>query len=185
MTDSISSARASEKGDERFLLAYEQLRRLAAGQLRRERGARTLQPTALVHEAYLKLRVPDDATSPFENQNHFIACAARAMRQVLIDHARRGSAAKRRGERVDWTLSAIPDTGALSPDEFLDLDRAMEKLGEQQPNGLRHVRLVELIWLGGMEMTAAAEVLGISRRQAHRDWAWARTWLAREMGRVN
>ncbi len=168
--------------DERYALAYAELRRLADRYMRREHHDHTLQPTELVHEAYLKLGRAG-RSSPWESQNHFIGCAARAMRQVLIDHARRGQADKRRAERVDTTLSAIPGPSAVDPDEFLALDQALEKLARQLPNGSRHARLIELVWLGGMDMTAAAAELGICRRQAHRDWAWARVWLARELER--
>lgn len=168
--------------DERYTLAYAELRRLAGRYMRRERRGHTLQPTALLHEAYLKLGQAGE-NSPWESQGHFIGCAARAMRQVLVDYARRGQAVKRHGERVDLTLSAIPAPTVIDPDDFLALDQALEKLAQQLPNGARHSRLIELVWLGGMDMTAAAAELGICRRQAHRDWAWARVWLAREMGR--
>lgn len=168
--------------DEHYALAYKELRRIADRYMRRERCGHTLQPTALLHEAYLKLG-PAGRDSPWENQNHFIGCAARAMRQVLIDHARRGQADKRRAERVDMTLSAIPGPTAVDLDEYLALDQALEKLAGQPPNGARQARLIELVWLGGMDMTAAAAELGICRRQAHRDWAWARVWLARELER--
>lgn len=181
MPTSDDNSVATGPNEARFVAAYAELRRLAARQLQHERGARTLQPTALVHEAYLKLGGGGEH-SPWESQAHFVGCAARAMRQVLIDYARRGQAAKRRGERVDWTLSSIPQTGAVSPDDFLAIDQALTRLAEQSPNGARHARLVELVWLGGMDMTAAAQELGICRRQAHRDWAWARTWLRRELG---
>lgn len=173
--------KAVEPHDDRFVAAYAELRHLAARQLHRERGARTLQPTALVHEAYLKLGGRGRPLL-WESEAHFIGCAARAMRQVLVDYARRGRAAKRRGERVDWTLSSIPQADVVSPDDFLAIDQALTRLSQQPPNGARHARLVELIWFGGMDMTSAALELGICRRQAHRDWAWARTWLRREMG---
>ncbi len=155
---------------------------MAARYLRRERAGHTLQPTALVHEAYLRLN-QSGHEGVWENQSHFVACAVRAMRRVLVDHARRFHAAKRRGTRVDWTLESFPQDEALSAGDLVALDEAMDRLALQQPNGARHVRLVELVWLGGMDMTAAAAQLGISRRQAHRDWAWARTWLRREIER--
>lgn len=173
---------AGEPRDDRFALAYAELRRVAASYLRRERVDHTLQPTALVHEAYLKLSRGEDGAA-WQDQAHFVACAVRAMRQVLVDHARRGQTAKRRGTRVDWTLESFPQDEPLSPDDLLALDAALDQLALQKPNGARHVRLLELVWLGGMDMTAAAGELGISRRQAHRDWAWARTWLRREIER--
>jgi RNA polymerase sigma factor (TIGR02999 family) len=168
--------------DREFSAAYLRLRRIAARHLLNERQGHTLDPTALVHEAYLKLKDsrPDP---PWHDHSHFLAWAGRAMRQVLVDYARRGKAAKRRGHRVDWTLSAIPLTEALSPDDLLALDEALSRLEAQGPNGPRQARLIDYVWFGGMDVTEAAEILGISRRQAHRDWAWARTWLAREMDR--
>lgn len=168
--------------DERFALAYAELRRLAERYLGRERAGHTLQPTALLHEAYLKLGRGGEG-SLWRDQSHFIGCAARAMRQVLVDHARRALAEKRHGERVDLTLSSFPNPTVLDPDEVLALDQALAKLARQPPNGARQARLIELVWLGGLDMTAAAAELGVSRRQAHRDWAWARVWLAREMRR--
>lgn len=170
------------RGDERFSLAYQELRRVAARYLRRERAGHTLQPTALVHEAYLRLS-RGAGEGAWESQGHFVACAARAMRRVLVDHARRCHALKRRGTRGDWTVEPQPRGGALSVGDLLALDEALERLGRQPPNGARHVRLLELVWFGGMDMGSAAEQLGVSRRQAQRDWAWARTWLRREMGR--
>ncbi len=172
---------ADDLSEDRFACAYAELRRVAACYLRHEREDHTLQPTALVHEAFLRLNGSATAVS-WQDQNHFVACAARAMRRVLVDHARRWRAAKRQGTRVDWTIAALPQAEPMSAEDFLALDAALRRLAGQAPNGARHVRLVELVWLGGMDVTAAAAQLGISRRQAHRDWAWARTWLRRELG---
>ena len=166
--------------DRHFAVAYDYLRRLAGRYMRGERPGHLLQPTELVHEAYLKLGRGDDAAL-WRSQTHFVACASRAMRQVLVDYARRSKAAKRQAERVDWTITSIEENRALSPDDLLSLDQALNRLAGVGPNGHRQVRLIELVWLGGMDMTAAAQDLGISRRQAHRDWAWARAWLQREM----
>ena len=145
----------------------------------RERHARTLQPTALVNEVYLKLRREERIGS--EGRTRFVACAAHAMRQLLIDFARRRNAAKRQGIRVDISLSGIPEDRDLPLEEVLALHDALERLASQGPNGPRHARLIELVWFGGMTFTDAAEELVISRRQAHRDWAWARTWLEHEL----
>lgn len=173
---------ADASQDDRFAVAYAELRRVAAYYLRHERTDHTLQPTALVHEAYLKLN-GGPAGAVWQDQNHFVACAARAMRRVLVDHARRWRSAKRQGVRVDWTFASLPQEKPLSPEDLLALDEALDHLAQQPPNGARHARLVELVWLGGLDMTAAAGQLGISRRQAQRDWAWARTWLRWELGR--
>lgn len=183
LTDREHAQPPAMGGDDRFSLAYEELRRVAARYLRRERAGHTLQPTALVHEAYLRLSQGGNEEN-WKSQSHFVACAARAMRRVLVDHARRRHAVKRRGARVDLTLESYPQGEALSVRDLLALDEAMDRLAQEQPNGARHARLLELVWFGGMDMASAASQLDISRRQAHRDWAWARTWLRREIGRA-
>lgn len=160
---------------------YRQLRNIAKGYMRRERAGHTLQPTALVHEAYLKLHRAEG--SDWEHQTRFVAFAARAMRQVLVDHARRYMADKRKGhiDRVPLTMTSIPHSPPLSPEEILDLDQALETLGAQQPNGRRYVSLIDYIWFGGLSLTEAANELSISRRQATRDWSWSRIWLERAL----
>ncbi|MCK4414950.1 MAG: sigma-70 family RNA polymerase sigma factor [Candidatus Eisenbacteria sp.] len=168
--------------DRLFDLAYRELRGIAARYMSGERSGHTLQPTALVHEAYLKLR--RQKRFEWNSRSHFVVLAAQAMRQVLVDVARRRQAGKRRGERVDWTITLIPQTGQISPDDYLAIHEALDQLADQKPNGSRHVRLIELVWLGGLEFTEAAQMLGISRRQAHRDWAWARTWLEKALSNV-
>lgn len=157
-----------------FRVVYDELRAIAERYMRRERCDHTLQPTALVHEAYLKLQ---PGTVGWQDRNHFLGFAARAMRQVLVDCARRHDAEKRQGLRTDWTLSAVPATGTIPLADYLAVHEALEALAALQPNGQRHARLIELVWLAGLSFTEAAAALGISRRQAHRDWAWARTWL--------
>jgi RNA polymerase sigma factor (TIGR02999 family) len=117
----------------------------------------------------------------WKSQTHFVAIAAQAMRQVLIDIARKRNAAKRRHDRVDITLSAFPDSTPISISDFLSVHIALEKLASQKPNGERHARLIEYVWFGGLPLTEAAEQLGVSRRQAGRDWAYARTWLEKEL----
>jgi RNA polymerase sigma factor (TIGR02999 family) len=147
--------------------------------LSREQHAHTLQPTALVNEVYIKLRRENRVDS--DGRTRFVACAAHAMRQLLIDFARRRNAVKRKGVRVDVSLSGLPDDN-MPLDDLLSLHAALEKLAGEGPNGGRHARLIELVWFGGLSFTEAAGELGVSRRQAHRDWAWARTWLAHELG---
>jgi len=158
-------------------VVYDELRQLAGSQLRGERVGHTLQPTALVHEAYLRLVDTDVAT--FEGRAHFFGTAARAMRQVLVDHARRRNADKRGGgwERVTLDTGLAEDAG-LSPD-ILDLHGALEKLSAHDAT---LARLVELRFFAGLTLDEAADILGVSRRKAARDWSVARLWLQRELG---
>ncbi len=165
-----------EAMDRLFPVVYDELRRRAAAYLRRERPDHTLQPTALAHEAYLKLagaerlRVADRA--------HFMALAARAMRAILVDHARRRGAQKRGGGCRPVVLDeamvvAGPDAGA-----FDDLDRALTDLARRSE---RQARVVELRYFGGLTVDEIAEVLGTSSVTVKRDWTTARAWLYREL----
>jgi len=164
--------RAARDGDrealDRVLPAlYDQLHAVAAGQLRRERAGHTLSPTALVHEAYLKL-VPG---VPAADRSHFLALASRAMRQVLVDHARRSRAQKRGGEWQQTTLTDGSASVDLDPEEMIALDAALDELEPRQR------QVVECRFFGGMEETEIAEVLGVSDRTVRRDWVKARAWL--------
>jgi RNA polymerase sigma factor (TIGR02999 family) len=151
-----------------FQLVYRELRELAAGQLARERPGHTLQPTALVHEAFMKL---SGTAVGARDRGHFIGIAARAMRQVLVDYARRRGAGKRgRG----WDRTTLRVGGAVvdvDPDELLDLDRALETLDERQR------RVVELRYFAGLEELEVARLLGVTERTVRRDWVKARAWL--------
>ena len=151
---------------------YDELHHVAERQLRRERSGHTLHPTALVHEAYIKL-----AGGGLEaaNRSHFLAIAARAMRQVLVDHARRRGAQKRGGEWQATTLTDGAATIDLDPAELIALDRALENLDPRQR------QVVECRFFGGMEETEIAEAIGVSERTVRRDWVKARAWLYREM----
>lgn len=162
-----------------FSAVYAELRPLARRQMSGERADHTFQPTVLLHETYLKLRKQKDLR--WESQGHFMAIAVQAMRQVLIDHARRKSAAKRASRRVDVTLSGIPQESPASRTDLIALTDALDKLALKSAQGPRHVRLVELVWLGGVSVTEAAEQVGISRRQATRDLRWAQAFLEREL----
>jgi RNA polymerase sigma factor (TIGR02999 family) len=160
-----------EAGPELLQLAYEELRRLAAAYLDRERPDHTLQPTALVHEAYLRL--VDQTRAELRDQEHFLAVAAQAMRRVLVDHARRKRAAKRGGQ---WGRVEL-DSRLLRPGDGLDvlaLDAALERLRELAP---RQAQVVELRFFGGLEMTAVARVLGTSLSTVEREWRVARAHL--------
>jgi RNA polymerase sigma factor (TIGR02999 family) len=157
-----------------FELVYAELRRLAARCLADERTGHTLQPTALVHEAYLEL--VGHAELPVKDRHRFLAVAARAMRRTLIDHARGRKRAKRGGgwQRVELDPAISP--GAQEPLDLEELDRALEALRAHSED---LARLVELRFFAGLSMGAVAEVLGISERSAGREWSFARAWLQR------
>jgi len=150
-------------------LVYQELRALAERQLGREHAARTLNPTALVHEAYLKLAVggPIDAT----NRAHFLAIAAHAMRQVLVDTARRRNAGKRGGGWIPTTLGAADQPIETRLDELIALDAALDLIEPRQR------QIVEYRFFGGMEEREIAELLDISERTVRREWVKARAWL--------
>jgi RNA polymerase sigma factor (TIGR02999 family) len=171
--------RAWSEGDaragERLMpLVYAELRRRAAQHLRRERRGHTLEPTALVHEAYLRL-VGQRGT--WQNRGHFYAVASGMMRRVLVDHAR----ARRRAKRSAGVRVSLSDIEAIRPEpevEMLALDEALDELAVREP---RQARLVELRYFGGLSESEAAEVLSISRATASRDWSLARAWLHRRV----
>lgn len=162
--------------EEVFPLVYEQLQDMAGRQLRRERPGHTLQATDLVHEAYMKLVGGGDVD--WRDRAHFLGIAARAMRQVLVDHARRRQAAKRGGGTVPTTLTGKGLGESMELDELLDLDRALDRLEEVDAR-LRQV--VEYRYFGGLKDAEIGELLGVTRRTVQRDWARARAWLYREL----
>ena len=161
-----------------FEIVYEELRSMAAALMRAERRGHTLQPTALVHEAYVRL--VDSSAVPPANRAHFFGIAARAMRQVLVDHARRRNAAKRGGgiERVTLTedVAGAPDRSL----EILELEEVLQRFAALDP---RAARVVELRVFAGLSHQETAEALGVSARTAESDWAMGRMWLSRELGR--
>lgn len=159
-------------------LVYEELRRLAAGYLRHERPDHTLQPTALVHEAYLRLVGQDQVV--WQNRSHFFGIAAQMMRRVLVDHARRRHAAKRGAAAIRVELSAEDLEAGLDRDpEILALDAALDELAALDA---RQARVVELRFFGGLTVEETAEVVGISTATVKREWRTARAWLRRELG---
>ena len=156
-------------------LVYAELKRVAEGYLRRERRAGTLQATALVHEAYLKLI--GGAAVDFNDRKHFFATAARLMRQILVDHARAREADKRSGgERV--TLSSVDPPDPRNAVDLIALDQALERL---EALDARKARVVELRVFGGLEFAEIGELLELSRATLDRDWRAARAWLFREL----
>lgn len=159
-----------------FPAVYAELRQQAAGFLRGERAGHTLQPTALAHEVYLRLAGRRDY--PWQNRAHFMAVAARAMRRILVDHARRKRARKRGGGETPVVLETGSLLAAGAPVEFDDLDRAIEDLARLSE---RQARVVELRYFGGLSIEETGEVLGISPMTVKRDWATARAWLYRDL----
>jgi RNA polymerase sigma factor (TIGR02999 family) len=158
-------------------LVYNELRRLAARRLARERSDHTLQATALVHEAYLRL-VGSDESQNWDSRRHFFAAAAVAMRRILVERARRKHRQIHGGGRKRVPLEPDLLVGREPPEELMALDEALEKLGEHDPVKLR---LVELRYFAGLTSDQAAQVLGISPSTADRHWVYARAWLRREI----
>jgi RNA polymerase sigma factor (TIGR02999 family) len=157
-------------------LVYQELRKLAAQQLAQERSGQTLDATALVHEAYLRLVGDKEEPRSFKDRGHFFAVAAMAMRRILIDNARRKRTAKHGGGLQRQEMEAV---AAPEPDEeLLAIDEALEKLAAQDPV---KARLVELRYFAGLTGEQAAEVLGISPTTADRHWSYARAWLRAEL----
>lgn len=153
-------------------LVHDELNRLAHRHMRRERPDHTLQPTALVNEAYLRLMGQDGQT--WNDRTHFFATASVVMRRILVDHARQRAAAKRPGNKNRVDLDGILASTRPRTEEMLILDEALTRLAEWNP---RQGRLVEMIYFGGLTEAEAAGVLGISLRTAKRDWSAARAWL--------
>jgi RNA polymerase sigma-70 factor, ECF subfamily len=155
---------------------YDELKRLAAAQLRRERGEHTLGATALVHEAYLRL--VDQRSVNWQGRAHFFGIAAQSMRRILVDHARRRSANKRAREHQVTLDTAVAVAADSDSDEILSVHEALERLALLDP---RQAQLVELRYFAGFTIEESAELLGISTATASRDWAVARAWLQREL----
>ena len=158
-------------------LVYQELRRLAASYLRRERPGQTLQPTALVNEAYLRLL--KDRPDRWQNRAHFCAIAAHSMRQILIERARARDASKRGGGRARVTLDEALVAGEDRSIDLVALDDALERLAVLDAD---QARLVELRFFGGLTIEETAEAMNISPATVKRHWAIARAWLARELG---
>ena len=158
-------------------LVYAELRRIADAKLRSEREGHTLQPTALVHEAYLRL--VDQTRVEWRDRSHFFGVAAQTMRRVLVDHARTRLAVKRGGGSVSGGLDGN-EAPAREPklEEALLVNTAIDRLEKLDP---KQARVVEMHYFGGLTMQETADALGVSRRTVHRDWAMAKAWLQREL----
>ena len=175
---------AIEQGDPRAAeqllpLVYDELRKLAAQKLAQEKPGQTLQATALVHEAYLRL-VDPGGERPWDNRVHFLAAAAEAMRRILIDRARDRKRLKRGGgrRRQELDLESLLEDDAPA-DDLIDLDEAIARLAGIDAQA---AALVKLRLFAGLTIEQAAAALGISRRTAERDWTFARTWLFGQLG---
>jgi len=169
------------KGDQQALdrlmpLVYAELRSLARRYLRRERSDHTLQATALVHEAYLRL--VDQSGVTWQNRAHFFGVAAQAMRRILVDHARRHHAAKRGGPAFKVSLDDVMIAATERSDDLLALDDALTRLAELDP---RQGRIVELRLFSGLTVEETADALGISPATVKREWTSAKAWLTREV----
>jgi RNA polymerase sigma factor (TIGR02999 family) len=160
-------------------LVYDELRKLAAHRLAHQTPGQTLQPTALVHEAYLRL-VGDPEGSDWDSRGHFFAAAAEAMRRILVENARRKGRRKRGGGLTRLDLDAAEQvTVPEVREDLLALDEGLTKLASAEPEA---ARLVQLRYFAGLSIPEAARILGVSPRSADRLWAFARVWLLREVG---
>lgn len=164
--------------DNAIALVHDEMRRLARAWLGRERPGHTLQPTALVSEAYLRLAAQGEGR--WTDRQAFLAIAAHVARQVLVDHARRRARLRRGGDRLRVALEdALAADAENKPDfDLLELEDALTRLGQRSE---RQARLVDLRYFGGLDLDRAADILGVSRRTAAADWALARAFLRREL----
>ncbi len=160
-------------------LVYDELRQLAAQRLAQEKPGQTLQATALVHEAYLRL-VDVEKAQHWNSRRHFFAAAAEAMRRILVERARTHGSLKRGGGRERLDLEDLTVASPERPDDLLALDEALTRLAAVEPQA---AELVHLRYFAGQTMSDAAELLGLSRRSAHRLWAYAKAWLLQELER--
>ena len=182
MTDVTRILSAIDQGDtkaaEQLLpLVYDELRKLAAQKLAREKPGQTLQATALVHEAYLRL-VGGEQPQEWNGRGHFFAAAAEAMRRILVENARRKGAGKRGGDRGRQDVDAIDIAASEIPEDLVALDEALVKLAATDKAA---AELVQLRFFAGLPIPEAASLLGISPRTADRLWAYARAWLHQEI----
>lgn len=167
----------SSAADRLFPAVYDQLRALAGSYFRHQRPDQTLQATALVHEAFVKLI--DQTSIEFNDRVHFMATASRAMRQVLVDHARSRAAAKRGGKWQRVALEGVPTDGQAP--HRLDVIALDDALGELAELDQRQARVVELRFFGGLSVEETAAALGVSPRTVELDWKMARAWLSRAL----
>jgi RNA polymerase sigma factor (TIGR02999 family) len=181
ITQILQAVEQGENSAERLLpLVYEELRKLAAARMANESAGHTLQPTALVHEAWLRL-AGKDADVQFANRAHFFAAAAEAMRRILIERARRKSAEKRGRDWQRIDLDKVDVAVDADDDTLLLVNEALEKLAQEDASA---AEMAKLRFFGGLTLEEAAQVLGVTKRTADRYWAFARVWLFDEMRRT-
>jgi RNA polymerase sigma factor (TIGR02999 family) len=173
VTEILADLRHGAPGarDDLFRLVYEELRRVAGAQMRRETPDHTLTPTALVHEAYLRLM---GTSADWKDRSHFFTTAARAMRSILVDYARTRKAQKRGGGRCRVTFDESTDAGTRPLEDIVAVHEALAKLETRDPEGSR---VVELRFFAGLSLEETARVIGITKTAAHRSWNHARAWL--------
>jgi RNA polymerase sigma factor (TIGR02999 family) len=162
--------------DELIPLVYDELRRLAESYLRRRSGSNTLQATALVHEAYVRLA--DQKSASLEHRAQFFGLAAKVMRDILVDHARKRQSAKRGGQQLRISLSQAERIGKSPGLDLVALDDALKQFTETNP---QHSRVIELRFFGGLTIEETAEVMSLSHATTERYWSFARAWLRREL----
>ena len=182
MTEVTHILSAIEQGDahaaEKLLpLVYDELRKLAAQRLAQEKPGQTLQATALVHEAYIRL-LDTEQSRQWDSRSHFFAAAAEAMRRILVDNARRKLSLKRGGDRVRRDLEGLEISAPEISDDLLALNDALDKLAHVEPQA---AELVKLRYFTGLTVKEAAEMLGVSPRTADNLWAYARAWLLNQI----
>jgi RNA polymerase sigma factor (TIGR02999 family) len=186
MSDVTGILSQIEQGDpsaaEQLLpLVYDELRKLAAQKLSQEKPGQTLQATALVHEAYLRL-VDVDKAQRWNSRSHFFAAAAEAMRRILVDQARRKQSQRRGGTRGRYELRDADRVEIPLNDQLIDLDEALSKLASTDPQA---AELVKLRVFAGMTIEEIAQVQGVSGRTVKRNWVYARAWLGRQLSAYN
>ncbi len=166
----------ADAADRLYALVYDQLRHLAAAKMERERSDHTLQPTALVHEACLRLL--GGQADQWENRAHFFGAAAEAMRRILVDHARTRQARKRGGDRARLPLDAALEVSDETAGELLAVDEALSRLATVDPD---KARIVALRFFAGLTVEEVAQALSVSTRTVKRSWSYAKAWLYREV----
>lgn len=182
MSDVTQILSAIEHGDPQAAakllpLVYEELRKLAAQRMAREKPGHTIEATALVHEAYLRL-LGGGAEQPWNSRAHFFGAAAEAMRRILVESARQKHALRRGGDRQKLNIDLIEPAAPRISDDILALDEALEKLAQKDP---MKAELIKLRYFAGLTMQQSAEALAISPATAHRYWNYARAWLHQEI----
>jgi RNA polymerase sigma factor (TIGR02999 family) len=163
--------------DELLPIVYDELRRLAAQKMAHENPGQTLQATALVHEAYLRLLGSQNAER-WDSTGHFFSAAAESMRRILIEQARKRARKKRGGELTKVDLDSADIVSQASPESLLEIDEALETLSKEDPEA---AQLVQLRYFGGLTIEQAAQSMDISSRTAYRQWNYARAWLCKQL----